>query len=56
MIAGAEKLSDKETDRAAMAKSKEAPQQPQKNRRTHPYKNLRSKWRRWKCKKPGFKT
>jgi len=34
MTAGPEKLSDKETDRAAMAQSEEAPWQPQKNRRT----------------------
>jgi len=34
MTAGPEKLSDKETDRAAMAQIAEAAQQPQKNRRT----------------------
>ena len=34
MTAGREKLSDKETDRAAIAQSEEALQQPQKTRRT----------------------
>jgi len=58
MIPWRETLSDKETDRAPVAQSEEAPRQPGKPRynRTLCYKKLRSKRRRWMCEKPGFKT